>query len=278
MTERGYVVAEGERGRGVNEAGFGLTWAFVQEIAQAAVPGGLTSGQFSRRLLSDCTAVDQALQVLQTEPRDFSGVYFFVDADGSLAQVEVGRTIFRVTQRHFTPERGSGFNVNCYQELQDNQYAMGTMRVRAAPNFARYNAGQARLAEIGGQGNLADVARILADHEYIDMPPAEEPWIWPGHGFSICNHGTAFGTVSAEIIDPIAKTLWYCYGWACGQPPTSEAQLYQDRSWGRFLAFPVDSLPPGYYTTPIGDLTPLAIKHLGFENVLEVNVPDAVGR
>jgi hypothetical protein len=82
--------------------------------------------------------------------------------------------------------------------------------------------------------------------------------------------------VSAEIIDPVTKTLWYCFGWACGQAPTFEGQLYQDRSWGRFLAFPVDSLPPGYYTTPTGELTSLAVKHMDFENAFEFKVTSKI--
>lgn len=275
MTERGYVVAEGERGRGVNESGFGLNWSFVQQEGYAPVPGGLTSGQFSRLLLSTCSSVEQALAILDTEPRDFSGVYFFADAGGAMAQVEIGRGIYEVTQRHSTPDGGSGFNVNCYQVLKDKQYPNGSMDVMAAPNYLRHKAGTARLAEIGGQGDLQDVARILADHQYLELPSAEESWIWPGHGFSVCNHGTLFGTVSAEIIDPSTRTLWYCFGWACGQPPTFEGQVYQDRSWGKFLAFNVDALPPGYYTTPTGELTSLGVKHLNFENVIESAVADA---
>jgi hypothetical protein len=41
-------------------------------------------------------------------------------------------------------------------------------------------------------------------------------------------------------------------------------QLLQERSWGTFIGFPLRALPEGEYTTPVGELTFLAIKHFGY--------------
>jgi hypothetical protein len=109
---------------------------------------------------------------------------------------------------------------------------------------------------------------VLSDHVGASRAGATEPWVFPSQGFSVCNHGTygpdapdgavAFGTVSAEILDPRTRTLWYCYGWPCGERGATPDQPYQDRSWGRFLPFTLDSLPAGAMTTIEGDLTPEA--------------------
>jgi hypothetical protein len=72
----------------------------------------------------------------------------------------------------------------------------------------------------------------------------------------------AWGSVSAEIIDPVNSIFWYAYGWPCGEPPDHGDQLLQGASWGRFVGFRLDGLPAGDYTTLTGELTPVAIRHL----------------
>ena len=74
----------------------------------------------------------------------------------------------------------------------------------------------------------------------------------PAWGYSVCNHGTRhkdtyphedlpWGTVSAEIMQPSQGLLWYAYGWPCGEQPEYGDQIYQDRSWGRFVPFGFDA-------------------------------------
>lgn len=293
MAERGYVVNEEERARGVNEAGFGFTWAFAQEEDTTPSADGLSSGEFARQVLSNCTSVEEALCLVESAPRAFSGSWFFVDAGGELAQVEIARRTYCVTKRLSAEEGGLAVNVNCFQDLRACQHQSGSMDLDDVPNAGRYNAARARLVGIEGRATLADIALVLSDHEGIETAVAEPPWVFPGQGFSVCNHGTfgddsptpsrvPFGTVSAEIIDPVSRTLWYCYGWPCGTSPSFRDQLYQDRSWGRFLPFNVDSLPLGGYTTLYGELTPLAVRHVDLRRVLEVAsrpaVPSVRGR
>ena len=38
-------------------------------------------------------------------------------------------------------------------------------------------------------------------------------------------------------MQPSARLFWYAYGWPCGQPPEHGDQIYQDKSWGRFVPF-----------------------------------------
>ena len=103
----------------------------------------------------------------------------------------------------------------------------------------------------------------------------------PSHGFSVCNHGTfgpgapagavAFGTVSAEILDPSTRTLWYCYGWPCGERSAAADQPFQEQSWGRFRPFTLDRLPAGAMTTIEGELTPEAAGVMDMDTTI---VPD----
>jgi hypothetical protein len=276
MTTRGYVVAEGERGRGVNEAGLGFCWAFVREQDTSSPgEGGFTSGQFSREVLDTCESVEDVLRLLDQSLRDFSGAWFFADATGDFAQVEVGRRAYEVAMRS-TPQAGIfAANVNCYQNdaMAPYQTRSGALSDAAAPNGARLRAAHSRLEALPQPPTIVEIAGVLADHEGIETAPADEPWVFPGHGFSICNHGTfggdsadgariPMGSVSGEIVDPVTRTLWYCYGWPCGSSPSHGDQLHQEHSWGRFLPFALDQVPTGALTTLTGELTALSVGSL----------------
>jgi hypothetical protein len=140
------------------------------------------------------------------------------------------------------------------------------------PNQSRYRRAKELLAEAAGRIDLATMARLLSDHSHKGRFAGDNPWI-PGHGYSICNHGSlhgatfdpakpAWGTVSAEIIDPAAGVFWYTYGWPCGTAPEHGDQMLQERSWGVFLGFPLAEMAAGDYTTLTGELTHLAVRHL----------------
>ena len=280
MADRGYVVTEGERGRGVNEAGLALTWAFVRE-REPVVAGGMSSGEFARHVLSRCRSVAEALSYAETARRDFSGAYFLVD-EHELAQVEVGRSRVVATRR---PATAGSFavNVNCYQAMTGSDHPSGALTNASAPNGARLRAAGSRLAALDERAQLEDVARTLADHEGIELAPANEEWVFASQGFSICNHGTfgagaavdngvGFGSVSGEILDPATRTLWYCFGWPCGGQPQFSDQPYQERSWGYFLPFCVDELPAGDMTTIFGDLLAAAQEHIDIRRAIRPGI------
>jgi hypothetical protein len=213
--------------------------------------------------------------------RNFAGAWFFADAGGDFAQVEIGRASFAVVERSGAAPGRFAVNVNCYQDaaMASFQQPWGALDVDAAPNGARREAAVAALVALDHPATLRDVASILSDHTGADRPGAMEPWVFPSQGFSVCNHGTvgphaahgavAFGTVSAEILDPSARTLWYCYGWPCGDRSAAADQPFQERSWGRFLPFRLDDLPPGPMTTIEGDLTPEGARAVELGTALE---------
>jgi len=112
---------------------------------------------------------------------------------------------------------------------------------------------------------------VLCDHGHKDRFASENTLV-PGHGFSVCNHGSlggpsfhaeapAWGSVSAEIIDPVDGVFWYAYGWPCGEAAQFGDQMLQERSWGSFVGFPLADLPAGQYSTLTGELTALAMRH-----------------
>ncbi len=282
MADRGYVVTEGERARGVNEAGVALTWAFVNERREGARDSGLTSGAFSRHVLSRCGSVADVLAFIDEAERDFSGAWLFADATGAFAQVEVGRAGYCVVQNR-SPEKGAfAVNVNCYQSeaMRSYEQSSGSLDDLQAPNRARRDAAVSCVASLA-DATIDALAAALANHEGREVPGAGGSWVFPSQGFSICNHGhfssggnggPAFGTVSAEIVDPVTRTLWYCYGWPCGELSTAPDQPFQDRSWGRFLPFALDRLPAGDMTTLTGDLTTAGAAMVDLDRAVEVGL------
>ncbi len=286
MQSRGYVVAEGERGRGVNDAGFALTWAFVRE--RKADTTGSSSGDFARGVLAGCATVDEVLEFLEGAERGFSGAFFFADAAGDFAQVEIGRERLEVTARAETMTLPYAVNVNCYQSAAMRPYETesGALEDVTAPNANRLTAAHALLEKLRQPATISDLARVLSDHAGADVVATSDDWVFPSQGYSICNHGSfggeavpgavAFGTVSAEILDPVTRTLWYCYGWPCGANEASADQPLQERSWGRFLPFRLDSLPEGYLTTLHGDLTAAAVRSIDLGDALAAPTATAV--
>jgi hypothetical protein len=267
--------------RGLNEAGLGFTWTLAVEKPDNRDPeGAMKPHDVWAAVMTGCSTVGQALELLERLPRGFAGVGMLADRDGGLAVVEIGRKRINVTQRLDARAGGTAVNVNCWIGMQaaegDPICALDDPRV---PNQSRYTRASDLLAQSAGRIDLGAMARLLSDHAHRERFAGENPWI-PGHGYSICNHGSlrgatfdperpAWGSVSAEIIDPVAGVFWYTYGWPCGEPPEHGDQMLQERSWSRFLGFPVAGLPAGDYTTLTGELTHLAARHLN--RILELD-------
>ena len=148
---------------------------------------------------------------------------------------------------------------------------MASVDNRDVPNYSRYRRSIDLLGAAKHRGDFAGLAAILRDHGFRERFAGDNP-LTPGHGYSICNHGTlggdhfsarrpAHGSISAEIIDPVDGIFWYAYGWPCGEAPEAGDQLLQERSWGAFVGFPLAALTAGTYTTLEGELTSLAAVH-----------------
>ena len=242
----------------------------------------MTSGAFNRHVLSSCASVADVLAFIEEADRDFSGAWLFADATGAFAQVEIGGAGYCVVENR-SPEAGAfAVNVNCYQSesMRPHQQASGSLDDLHAPNRARRDAAVSCVAGLDN-ATIDDLALALANHEGRELPGASGSWVFPSQGFSICNHGhfssddsgaPAFGTVSAEIVDPVRRILWYCYGWPCGERSAAPDQPFQDRSWGRFLPFALDRLPAGDMSTTNGELTDAAAELVEFDRALEVGL------
>jgi hypothetical protein len=59
------------------------------------------------------------------------------------------------------------------------------------------------------------------------------------------------------------KLFWYAYGWPCGQKPEYGDQIYQEKSWGKFIPFGFIEIFDGkeikVLSTTDGVLTPAGI-------------------
>ncbi|MFO1349433.1 MAG: carcinine hydrolase/isopenicillin-N N-acyltransferase family protein [Gammaproteobacteria bacterium] len=259
--------------RGLNEQGLAFTWTLALEKPENQAPAGaLKPHDCWDAVMRRAATVDDALALLQELPRGFSGAGMLADRGGALALAEIGRKRVNVTEKLSGKAFGSAVNVNCWIGMQAAEgNPICALENRDVPNHSRYYRAKEMLAQSGKAMDLATLAAMLSDHAHKERFAGENPWL-PGHGYSICNHGSlrgqtldakkpAWGSVSAEIIDPVSGVFWYTYGWPCGEPPEYGDQLLQERSWGEFIGFPLAGLPEGDYTTLTGELTHLAMQH-----------------
>jgi hypothetical protein len=260
--------------RGLNERGLAFTWAYAWERPEnGPASGALKAHQAWGEVMRRCGSVSEAIALLEELPRDFGAASMLADRSGDCALVEIGRRQVKLSRRlDAAANGGTGVNVNCWMAMQDEDGdPRAGLDVPTAPNQTRYARATERLGLVDGGIGLKELMGALCDHGYRERFASENTLV-PGHGFSICNHGSmhrskfdpaapAWGSVSAEIVDPVGGIFWYAYGWPCGEAPQFGDQLLQDRSWGKFVGFRLDDLPEGRYTTLTGELTPLAMRH-----------------
>jgi len=251
LVERGYFAKTGETSRGVNEAGLAFTCAMVFEDDKAPHTRQTAYfGDLSEKMLNHCRTVTESIELFQAAGAihpPFS--MLLADAQGDLAHLEAGSFGVHVNH-HYTREKpGMVFAVNCYLSSNLTQYNAPAAQLRNTENnnLARRQRGESLAGELRGSLDVAAIGRTLSDHANAERKAADNPLL-PGWGYSICNHGTRgqetysaedlpWGTVSAEILQPATRQLWYCYGWPCGQKPEHGDQLLQEKSWGRFVPF-----------------------------------------
>ncbi len=228
--------------RGMNEAGFAFTWSFVS--APAVESTGISFAEWGRLLLSSARTIDDALNLIEAPPRAIHGNFLFADASGEICLVEIGTEHYEIIGRTYDGsfKRTNHWLGDMLGPGQDTSGSTGTRLDRVT----------ALIDQAAGTLEPSSWTTIGGDHDMRES------------GLSICVHGEGFGTVSGEVSEPSTGTFWYSYGWPCGERPTRpEVQPRQDRSWGRFVGFPVANLEPGEYVTIEGDLTGLARASLG---------------
>jgi len=251
LVERGYFVNPGETTRGINESGLAFTSAMVFENESAGLKDHATSfTDLSRNMMTRCRTVADAIDLFQSAGANtppFS--VLLADAKGDLAHVEAGAFGINVNHHFSRQNPGMVFAVNCYlsQKLVNFNTPDSVIGNTRNNNMARRERGKQLARELQGRLDVPAFARILSDHANRERDPMDNPLL-PAWGYSICNHGTRhqetyphedlpWGTVSAEIMQPSQRLFWYAYGWPCGEQSEYGDQIYQGRSWGRFVPF-----------------------------------------
>ena len=245
-------------GRGVNERGFAYTWSGAlpnpEHEPDYSQAHGLSFQQFGHLLLNSAQSLDEAIELLETNPRAIHGNFLFADAQGEVALVEVSTLSMNVETRI-----RDGWLGRTNHWISPQMVKIGRYSGDKDSSMVRLERITDLLEEGSGRIDVEFLARCFQDHATLEKT-----------GWSICAHGhkgspgeICNGTVSAEIIQPTERTLHYCYGWPCGgQVDYPDEQVYQDRSWGYYLPFRLDDLEPGEYGTMDGRLTPLGIQYL----------------
>lgn len=279
LLERGYIASPGETTRGINEHGLAFNCAMIFEAEPAAESSCFSFVKLTEALMTDCRSVSEAIDLLRSAgSSDLPVAVLLADANCDLAHVEAGSYGVEVYDHYTRSDPGMVFAVNCYlsEKLRVHNAAQAPLEFAENNNGARRQRGGELAAEQVGALDVAGLARILSDHHDRERDPRRNPLL-DGWGYSICNHGTRrqdtfdaedlpWGTVSAEILQPAARTFWYAYGWPCGGGPEFGDQLDQEGSWGRFEPFVLDSRGDEgegtiALTTPQGEITVAGARH-----------------
>lgn len=244
--------------RGLNDKGFAYTWSAagpnpdIEPISSQAI--GIPFYQFGQLLLSEADSVKNAIELLESYPRAIHGNFLFADTTDEIALIEVSTRSLNIETRisdgwigrtnHWISEKMA--------KISQTPQASDSTTVRYARILALMNERDCKV-------DLDFLASCFSDHYTLNKT-----------GWSICAHGHTRnpnhdgrgGTVSSEIIIPSKGVMNYCYGWPCGGiVDYPEDQVYQDRSWGKYISFELEKMDPGEYVTVDGRLTPLAISY-----------------
>jgi len=281
LTERGYFALPGETTRGLNAAGLGFTCAMVIENEAVEKPKDLpVYADITARMMKTCHNVEEAVALFNSYGATFPAYsVLLTDAGGDLAHLEVGSFGISVLHRYSPANPGVVMAVNCYRTPTFVQYNDPVTQIENTQNnnAARYQRGRQLAEQYKGSFDIHTLIQVLTDHHNHERNPLENP-VLPAWGYSICNHGTRgksdyppedlpWGTVSSEIIEPAAGRFWYAYGWPCGSNPKFGDQIFQEKSWGKYLPFTLRSGKGGSeevlpLTTVEGMLTSDGIKNL----------------
>lgn len=229
---------------GMNEAGFGWVGAFV-ESHDKPDPNGIDRFKVGPLLLENAKTVKEAIQILERTPRsrDFPTRNALMgDALGNLALVEI-----------------SYEKTNVY-ELIRNGYIVATNHSLSGKikGFGEEKSPESELRYKRGTEWFEERKNIPVIHpedmfdfwSYVYMPLQNDPVSGPGTG---C------------LIQPKEQIYWFTYGWPGGNLPTPDLekrQICQNMTWGVWIPFHLSELPPGQYTTELGQLTPLGMQYL----------------
>ena len=231
--------------RVVNEHGMAFTWSSVPNNLPSEEHKGFGLKTTGQQLVATQNIPD-AVSVLRQGGRSVSGCFLLADAVRSeIAVVEVAGGNTSVS-RIFG--QGVVVKANHFETEEMRRFEADT-----SCNPYRYSAAKRidRAKELSvGVLSVRRLATILADHDGREQGGE--------YGLSICNHGTAYGSVSSEILDPESGTMFYAFGWPCGEE-IPEGIL--GVPWGSHLEFTL-GLTDGEYNSPDGALSARGVKRL----------------
>lgn len=251
LQERGYFAKPGETTRGINEKGLAFTSAMVFEDPKVSTNSiKVPFADLTSKIMQNCQSVEEAIEVF-TSKTCIAPAYSILlsDAQGDLAHLELGSFGAHVYKHFSLKNPGVVIAVNCYlsQELRPFNAPNTIMEDKKNNNKARWKRGEELTKKYKENITVHTLMKILSDHKNKERNPKDNP-VLENWGYSICNHGTGrnntfipenlpWGTVSAEILQPEKRVLWYSYGWPCGSHPKYKDQIFQENSWGKFIPF-----------------------------------------
>lgn len=229
--------------RAVNEHGMGFTWSSIPNNLPSEGYEGFDLKTTGLRLVA-AKDISDAISVLRRGGRNVSGCFLLADTVNSeIAIVEAagGKTsISRISGREVV--------------VKANHFEAEEMRQFEADvgyNPYRYSAAKRidRAKELSdGEVSVQQLATILTDHDGREHGGE--------YGCSICNHGTAYGSVSSEILAPESGTIFYAFGWPCGEETPGDVLSVP---WSSYLKFTL-GLPDGEYNGSNGALSAQGVK------------------
>ena len=245
--------------RGLNDKGFAYTWSGagpnpdIEPISSLAI--GIPFYQFGQLLLSEADSVEDGIGLLESYPRAIHGNFLFADSVGEIALIEVSTHSLNIETRIT-----DGWIGRTNHWISERMSKIGQIPQVTDSTEVRFERILTLMNERKSKVDSSFLEACFRDHSTLNDT-----------GWSICAHGHTRnpnregrgGTVSSEIILPSKGVMNYCYGWPCGgNVDYPEDQVYQDRSWGKYLSFDLEKLDAGEYVTVDGRLTPLAICYL----------------
>ena len=245
--------------RGLNDKGFAYTWSGagpnpdIEPISSQAI--GIPFYQFGQLLLSEADSVEDGIRLLESYPRAIHGNFLFADSTGEIALIEVSTHSLNIETRIT-----DGWIGRTNHWISERMSKIGQIPQVTDSTEVRFERILTLMNERKSKVDLSFLEACFRDHSTLN----DTGWSIFAHGHTRNpNREGRGGTVSSEIILPSKGVMNYCYGWPCGgNVDYPEDQVYQDRSWGKYLSFDLEKLDAGEYVTVDGRLTPLAICYL----------------
>jgi hypothetical protein len=239
---------------GINEKGFSWAGSYIA-VNDKGDPSGINRFDIGPMLLEKCVTVYDAIEIIKKSKRsdDFpTRNAIMADAQGNLALVEISYTKVNVetlTRDGFVVRTNTFTSKKMWDVNQDPNTTYFATSERLARGYEWFDKwfSQKHHKKIGVDDFFSPLDGYWS---YVYAPLQSTPDWGPG---------------TVGVMQPKKLTYWFNYGWPGGNLPPKNLethQINQNMTWGAFLPFHLPEMPPGQYTTELGQLTPLAIQYL----------------